>query len=140
MSSSAAAAFVAVSFAAVAAACSRAPDDAAATPPSAASPQPPLESSVSGDAEWPVYGSNLAAQRYSALDSIDRDNVASLRVAWRFDTGNFGPRPEQRNETTPLLIDGVLYTTVGHTRNVVAIDPASGEMLWLWRPNDGEER
>jgi quinoprotein glucose dehydrogenase len=90
--------------------------------------------------EWRYYGGNLAAQRYSALDWINRDNVANLRVAWRFGTGNFGPRPEPRNEATPLMIDGVLYTTVGATRNVVAIDPSSGEMLWLWRPNDGEER
>ena len=45
-----------------------------------------------------------------------------------------------RNETTPLMIGGVLYTTVGVTRNVVAIDPKSGETLWAWRPNDGEQR
>jgi quinoprotein glucose dehydrogenase len=92
------------------------------------------------DVGWPVYGGNLAAQRYSALASIDRNNVARLEVAWRWSTGNYGPRPEQRNETTPLLIDGVLYTTVGLTRNVVAIDPKTGETLWIWRPNDGEQR
>jgi len=38
------------------------------------------------------------------------------------------------------MIDGVLYTTVGITRNVVALDPTSGETLWVWRPNDGEQR
>jgi quinoprotein glucose dehydrogenase len=92
------------------------------------------------DVGWPVSGGNLAAQRYSALASIDRNNVARLEVAWRWSTGNYGPRPEQRNETTPLLIDGVLYTTVGLTRNVVAIDPKTGETLWIWRPNDGEQR
>jgi quinoprotein glucose dehydrogenase len=92
------------------------------------------------DVGWPVYGGNLAAQRYSALASIDRNNVARLEVAWRWSTGNYGPRPEQRNETTPLLIDGVLYTTVGLTRNVVAIDPKTGETLWIWRPHDGEQR
>jgi quinoprotein glucose dehydrogenase len=61
-------------------------------------------------------------------------------VAWRFATGNFGPRPEARNETTPLMIDGVLYTQVGTTRNVVALDPQTGELLWVWRPNDDPER
>ena len=38
------------------------------------------------------------------------------------------------------MIDGVLYTAVGTTRNVVAVDPKSGELLWVWRPNDGEAR
>ena len=38
------------------------------------------------------------------------------------------------------MIDGVLYTQAGTTRNVVAIDPKSGELLWVWRPNDGEQR
>ena len=66
---------------------------------------------TSNDVEWRFYGGNLAAQRYSPLDQINRDNAAKLTVAWRFATGNFGPRPEQRNEATPLMIDGVLYTT-----------------------------
>jgi quinoprotein glucose dehydrogenase len=88
--------------------------------------------------EWPVYGGNLASHRYSPLDQIDRRNVASLVVAWRWPGGNYGPRPEQRNEATPLMIDGVLYTTAGITRNVVAIDAATGETLWLYRPDDGE--
>jgi glucose dehydrogenase len=123
--------------------CSRAPESAAppasdtAAPPSQA-PQNP--STASNDVEWRYYGGNLAAQRYSPLDQINRDNAAKLTVAWRFATGNFGPRPEQRNEATPLMIDGVLYTTVGITRNVVAIDPLTGETLWLWRAIDGEER
>ena len=88
--------------------------------------------------EWPHYGGNLAAHRYSPLDQIDRNNVANLRVAWRYATGNFGPRPEPKMESTPIMIGGVLYTTAGTTRNVVAIDAVTGETLWLWRPNDGE--
>jgi quinoprotein glucose dehydrogenase len=89
-------------------------------------------------AEWPYYGGNLAAHRYSSLDQINRDNVEDLQIAWRYQTGNFGPRPEQKNEATPLMIDGVLFTTAGSTRNVVAIDPVTGETLWIWRPDDGE--
>jgi quinoprotein glucose dehydrogenase len=90
--------------------------------------------------EWPRYGGNLASHRYSPLDQIDRDNVGDLRVAWRWYAGNFGPRPEQKNEATPLMIDGVLYTTAGTTRNVVAIDPATGETLWVWRPDEPADR
>jgi quinoprotein glucose dehydrogenase len=87
-----------------------------------------------------MYHGGPKSQRYSPLEQINRDNVGKLAIAWRFATGNYGPRAEQRNETTPLVIDGVLYTTVGITRNVVAIDPKSGELLWVYRPNDGEER
>ena len=87
-----------------------------------------------------MYHGGPASQRYSGLEQINRDNVAKLAIAWRFATGNYGPRPEPRNEATPLVIDGVMYTTAGVTRNVVAIDPKSGELLWVYRPNDGEER
>ncbi len=89
-------------------------------------------------AEWPYYGGNLAAQRYSPLDQINATNVGDLRVAWRWQTGNFGPRPEQKHEATPLMINGVLYATAGMTRNVVAIDPETGETLWVWRPDEGD--
>ncbi|HEY8519382.1 MAG TPA: pyrroloquinoline quinone-dependent dehydrogenase [Gammaproteobacteria bacterium] len=91
-----------------------------------------------GMVEWPVYGGNLYAQRYSPLDQIDASNVAELRIAWRWYAGNFGPTPELKNETTPIMIDGVLYATAGVTRNVVAIDAATGETLWIWRPDEGE--
>jgi quinoprotein glucose dehydrogenase len=87
--------------------------------------------------EWPVYGGSLAAQHYSPLEQINAENVGQLQVVWRWSGGNFGPRPEQRSETTPLMIDGVLYATAGVTRNVVAIDAATGETLWVWRPNEG---
>jgi len=87
--------------------------------------------------QWPIYGGTLAAQHYSPLDQIDADNVGDLRVAWRWFAGNFGPRPEARSETTPLMIDGVLYATAGITRNVIAIDARSGETLWVWRPDEG---
>ena len=61
-----------------------------------------------------------------------------MTIAWRWYGGNFGPTPEMKSETTPLMIGGVLYATAGATRNVVAIDAGSGETLWIWRPNDGE--
>ena len=105
------------------------------SPTGAAAQQP---AAGSGFLEWPVWGGNLASQHYSPLDQINADNVGDLRVAWRWFGGNFGPRPEPRSETTPLMIDGVLYATAGVTRNVVAIDALSGETLWVWRPNEGE--
>jgi glucose dehydrogenase len=88
--------------------------------------------------EWPVYGGSLTSQFYSPLDQINARNVKDLKVAWEWFAGNFGPNPELKSETTPLMIDGVLYATAGATRNVVAIDAASGETLWVWRPNEGD--
>ena len=125
------------------AACTPVPEDSG--PAEAESPAPGQQQASAGGAagasvEWPFYGGNLGSQRYSPLDQIDASNAASLKIAWRFNAGNYGPRPEARNETTPLVIDGVLYTQAGITRNVVAIDAKSGELLWVWRPNDGEQR
>lgn len=91
-----------------------------------------------GAVEWPVYGGNLASQHYSPLAQIDASNVAKLQVAWHWYAANYGPRAETRSEATPLMIGGVLYTTAGVTRNVVAIDAATGQTLWFWRPDEGE--
>ena len=112
--------------------------DAAASASAATAGASAGEASEAAYFEWPEYRGNLAAQRYSPLDQIDRDNVADLRVAWRWYAGNYGPRPEQRNQVTPLMVNGVLYAAAGTTRNIVAIDPATGETLWVWRPDEGE--
>ncbi|MEX2130628.1 MAG: hypothetical protein WD772_04010, partial [Pseudohongiellaceae bacterium] len=88
--------------------------------------------------DWPDYNGNMAAQRYSPLDQINAENVASLEIAWRFSTANFGPTADFNNPSTPLEIDGVLYANIGTTRNVVALDAVSGEVLWVWRPQEGE--
>jgi glucose dehydrogenase len=88
--------------------------------------------------DWPDYNGNMAAQRYSPLDQINADNVSSLKVAWRFSTEKFGPSPEFNNTGTPLEVDGVLYATMGATRNVVALDASTGQLLWMWRPQEGK--
>ena len=55
---------------------------------------------------------------------------------WR--AGNFGPAVEYKNESTPLMVNGVLYFTSGSRRVVVAADPATGETLWVWRMDEGD--
>ena len=121
------------------AACGRAPQERAGAARSAPSSTPPASATAAAaNVEWPFYAGNLAAQRYSPLDQINRDNVGKLEIAWRFQTGNYGPKPESRNEATPLMIGGVLYTTVGVTRNVIAIDPKSGETLRAFASCCGE--
>ncbi len=80
--------------------------------------------------EWPTYGGDLGHTRYSPLDQITAANFNNLEVAWRFKTDSFGPRPEFQFESTPLMIKGVLYTTAGSRRAIVALDAATGEVLW----------
>ena len=87
--------------------------------------------------EWRFYGGDAGSTKYSPLEQISRDNVKNLRIAWRWKTENLGARPDYNFESTPLMIDGVLYTTAGARRNVAAIDAATGETLWLWRYDEG---
>ena len=66
------------------------------------------------------------------------DNFNKLEVAWRFKTDSLGPRPEFKLEATPLMVHGVLYSTAGSRRAVVALDAATGELLWMHSENEGE--
>jgi quinoprotein glucose dehydrogenase len=88
--------------------------------------------------DWRSYGGNLAHQRYAALRQIDGTNFNDLEVAWRFKTASLGPRPEYNLQSTPLVVGGVLYTTAGTRRSVVALDAATGELLWSYRKDEGE--
>jgi quinoprotein glucose dehydrogenase len=95
-----------------------------------ASSQPP------GD--WRFYGRDAASTKYSPLDQITAANVKTLKIGWRWKTDNFGPSPEYNLEATPLAVNGILYTTAGLRRAVVAIDGATGETLWMFRYDEGE--
>ena len=88
--------------------------------------------------EWRTYGGDLGSTRYAPLDQINGDNFSKLQVAWRFKTDGFGVRPDYNLQTTPLMINGVLYATVGSRRNAVAIDAATGELLWMFRIDEGK--
>jgi quinoprotein glucose dehydrogenase len=87
--------------------------------------------------EWTTYGGDLANTRYAPLDQINAANFNKLEVAWRFKTENLGPRPEYQFESTPLMVKGVLYSTAGTRRAVVALDAATGEMLWMHTEREG---
>src|ERR1700741_4808309 len=80
--------------------------------------------------EWRSYGADLGNTHYSPLDQINAENFYKLQVAWRFKTENLGPRPEFNMEGTPLMANGVVYSTAGTRRAVVALDAATGELLW----------
>jgi quinoprotein glucose dehydrogenase len=88
--------------------------------------------------EWRSYAAEPGSTKYSPLDQINRDNVKNLRVAWRFKTDNLGPRPDFNMQSVPIVVNGVMYAQAGTRRSVVALDPASGEVLWMWRMDEGK--
>jgi len=87
--------------------------------------------------EWPTYAGDTGSTRYAPLDQINAANFSKLEVAWRFKTDALGPRPEFKLEATPLMVKGVVYSTAGTRRAVVALDAASGEMLWMHAEQEG---
>jgi glucose dehydrogenase len=80
--------------------------------------------SASGFAQtnWPSYGNDPGAMRYSPLLQIRADNVGRLKPAWTFRTGKPG------SEAVPIVVDGVMYVTAPD--GVYAVVPETGELLW----------
>ena len=101
------------------------PGRPAASPGAVAAAPAPAERRGPGAAvppvEWKTYGGDLASQRYSPLDQIDAQNFSKLQIAWRLNTNFLGPRPDSLYSATPLMVGGVLYTTAGTRRAVVAL-------------------
>ena len=94
---------------------------------------PPTIHSQAGarNGEWPTYGGDLGHTRYAPLTQLTAENFSKLEIAWRFKTDHLGPRPEFNFESTPLMVNGRLFSTGGTRRAVVALDAATGEMLWM---------
>ncbi|MGD1093926.1 MAG: PQQ-binding-like beta-propeller repeat protein [Bryobacteraceae bacterium] len=87
--------------------------------------------------EWPAYAGDLRNFHYSPLDQISAANFNQLEIAWRFKTDNLGNRPEYKFEGTPLMVKGIVYTTAGSRRAVIALDAATGELLWVHGEAEG---
>jgi len=87
--------------------------------------------------EWPNYGNDAGGMRFSRLTQINRDNVSELRLVWVYHTHDmsYGSDGKKRSgfETTPILVDGILYITTPLNR-VIALDPAGGEQRWVYDP------
>jgi quinoprotein glucose dehydrogenase len=98
----------------------------------------PTAQSGAANGEWRSYGGDLGHTRYAPLDQINAANFSKLEIAWRFKTDSLGPRPEFQFESTPLMINGVVYTTAGSRRAAVALDAATGEMLWMHSEDEGK--
>ena len=102
----------------------------------AAAPQGTFVASTK-NGDWPSYTGDTRGSRYSPLDQINADNFNDLEVAWRFKTDNLGSRPEYKLEGTPVVVNGVLYATAGTRRSVIALDAATGELMWVHRYPEG---
>ena len=89
------------------------------------------------DTDWTQFGGDLASTRYSPLDQINASNFNKLELAWKFNTDAFGPTPDAYFNSTPLIVKGRIFTTVGMRRDVVALDGATGELLWAYRYDEG---
>lgn len=90
--------------------------------------------------EWPAYAGTYAGARYSPLTQINRDNAKNLHVVWRWKSPDMAIKaakpevgPTHANESTPLMVGGVLYTSTSLSE-VAAIDAATGETKWVFDP------
>ncbi|MBI3492625.1 MAG: PQQ-binding-like beta-propeller repeat protein, partial [Acidobacteria bacterium] len=98
-----------------------------------------LNAATAKDGEWPSYGGDLRNWKYKPFDQINASNFDKLEMAWRFRTDNMGPRPEYRLGATPIMVNGVVYAVGGGMRrSVVALDAATGEMLWVHHEDEGQ--
>jgi len=96
-----------------------------------------VTSGASAGPNWATYGGNLASHRYSSAEQINKDNFKNLRIAWRLKTDFLGPTPDNLYSATPLYVNGVLYTTAGTRRAAIALNPGTGEMLWMHTEDEG---
>ena len=100
--------------------------------------QPAADSGDEDDYPWRNIHGELNANRYSPLDQIDASNAQALDIVWRFSTGNFGPEAEIRSVTMPIMHNDRLYLGAGKTRNIVSLDAETGQLMWMWRPDEGD--
>jgi quinoprotein glucose dehydrogenase len=90
--------------------------------------RPASVTSATTGRDWAISGSDAANTRYSPLKEITRDNVSRLEVAWQYDPGGDARGGLQ---TTPLVIDGVVYAETADGR-LIALDGATGTLKWSW--------
>ncbi len=80
------------------------------------------------------FGGDLASTRYSPLDQIDASNLNKLELAWKFNTDALGPTPDAYFNSTPADREGPHLHHRRMRRDVVALDGATGELLWAISP------
>ena len=97
--------------------------------------QPSTARAENGQSEC---GAPIAARFILHSIRLNAQNFNQLQVAWRFKTDAFGPYPEWKLEGTPIMVKGVLYTTAGTRRSVIALDAKTGELIWSHSLREGK--
>ena len=90
-----------------------------------------LPAALAGQNDWRSYGQDAAGTRYSSLTQITAGNVATLKRAWSYDTGE----PANAFQTTPLVVDGLMYLSTP-TQRIVALNAATGREVWTYDPRN----
>src|SRR5437667_5760677 len=93
--------------------------------------------------EWQFYGGDTGGTRSSPLKQINRQNIKSLKRAWTYHMGEGDRRGNETDrhhivpfESTPIVIDGVLYFSTPSNR-VIALDAETGQEIWQFDPQAG---
>ena len=76
---------------------------------------------------WLTYSGSYASQRYSLLKQVTPSNVKNLEQKWIFQADSL-----EKFETTPLVVDGIMYLTQAPS-DVVALDAKTGRIFWIYR-------
>ena len=87
--------------------------------------------------EWRYLGGDAGHTRSSSLDQINADNFADLEVEWIWRSDNFGPNIDYFSRSTPIYVDGMLYTVATPRPgdnlfggSLIALDVRTGERRW----------
>lgn len=98
-------------------------------------------------ANWVAYNGDYTSQRYSPLDQINKDTIPSLHISWRQsltpvdpsrDPAIRVPPPSSNNQTTPIMVDGLVYYSTG-IGGVSALNAGTGELVWNFDPASAAE-
>jgi len=94
--------------------------------------------SATQSAQWNHHGGDHSSSKYAPFDQINADNFEQLEVAWRWESADLRLPEDQIFPTgdyraTPIYVNGIIYTATNHSQ-VVALDPMTGEELWLFDP------
>ena len=94
--------------------------------------------SADSNAQWLHHGGDHSSSKYAPFDQINADNFSELKVAWRWESADLRLPEDQIFPTgdyraTPIYVNGIMYTATNHGQ-VAALDPMSGEELWIFDP------
>ncbi|HET7811432.1 MAG TPA: PQQ-dependent dehydrogenase, methanol/ethanol family [Steroidobacteraceae bacterium] len=120
---------VGVAAASMLAGCSQEPEPAPVATPRPTALVDAARMTAPADGEWLSYGRTYDEQRFSPLTQVDAGNVAQLGLAWSYDLDT----AHRVQESTPLVIDGVMYVTSAWSK-LFALDARTGQEIWRFDP------